>query len=112
EAHVVAVDLERGRIVERLATPAGPRSIQSIGPRAAVVAHTATGRVSILEAGPLHVRAVLDGFAEPRYTAASADLRHAYVTDSGRGEVVVVDILGQLRRPRDARRLRRGRRDR
>jgi DNA-binding beta-propeller fold protein YncE len=92
EAHVVAVDLERGRVAERLSTLPGPRSIQSVGPRTAVVAHTASGRVSLVEAGPLRVRAVLDGFAEPRYTAASADLRHAYVTDSGRGEVVAVDL--------------------
>src|SRR4051794_27654213 len=77
EAHVVAVDLERGRIAERLPTLPGPRSIQRVGRRSAVVAHTASGRVSIVEAAPLRVRAVLDGFAEPRYTAASADLRHA-----------------------------------
>jgi len=93
EAHVVAVDLERGRIAERLPTVAGPRSIQSVGPRTAVVAHTASGRVTILEAGPLRVRAVLGGFAQPRYTAGSEDSRYAYVTDSGRGEVVAVDVV-------------------
>ena len=35
----------------------------------AVVAHTATGRLTVLHAPTLRVRGVVDGFGEPRYTA-------------------------------------------
>ena len=43
EAAIVAVDLSNGEIHARLKTPAGPRSIESIGERAALVAHTEGG---------------------------------------------------------------------
>jgi hypothetical protein len=93
ESRVVAVDPRGARIVGRLATLPGPRSIESVGPRFAVVAHTRHGAVSIVETGPLRVRHVLRGFAEPRYTAAHPDGRHAFVTDSKRGDVSTVDVL-------------------
>jgi DNA-binding beta-propeller fold protein YncE len=93
ESRVVAVDPRTGRIVERLATLPGPRSIESVGRRFAVVAHTRHGAVSIVETAPLRVRHVLRGFVEPRYTAAHPDGRHAFVTDSKRGDVSTVDVL-------------------
>jgi DNA-binding beta-propeller fold protein YncE len=93
ESHIAAVDLSSGRIVHRLPTLAGPRSIETVGGSTAVVAHTTGGAVSIVEAAPLRVRDVIRGFKEPRYTAAAADPRHAYVSDSGLGEVVVIDVL-------------------
>jgi len=40
------------------------------------------------------VRRVLRGFEQPRYTAIAPDGRHAYVTDSGAGEIAVVDLVG------------------
>ncbi len=91
EAHVVAVRLADGRVHSRIETLAGPRSIQAVGNQA-VVAHTAAGAVSIVDGAQLRVRHVIEGFAEPRYTAGSPDGRLAYVTDSGSGEVVVVDV--------------------
>ena len=36
---------------------------------------------------------MLRGFVEPRYTAAAHDGRHAFVTDSGRVELVTVDVV-------------------
>jgi DNA-binding beta-propeller fold protein YncE len=39
------------------------------------------------------VRHVIDGFGEPRYTAAAPDGRHAFVTDSGRAELATVDVV-------------------
>ena len=44
EAEIVAVDLSNGEIHRRLKTPADPRSIESIGETAALVAHTEGGR--------------------------------------------------------------------
>lgn len=91
EAHVVAVELESGRIRARIPTRPGPRSIERVG-GTAVVAHTDQGAVSLLDGSSLAVRHVLDGFEEPRYTAASRDGRTAFVTDSGRVDVATVDV--------------------
>jgi hypothetical protein len=91
EAHVAAVRLTDGGIQRTIATLAGPRSIETVG-RTAVVAHTAGGAVTLVDGPDLRARRVLRGFAEPRYTAAGADGRLAYVTDSKNGEVVVVDV--------------------
>jgi DNA-binding beta-propeller fold protein YncE len=93
EAHVVAIGLASGRIRRRLHTLDGPRSIQSGRDGTAVVAHTAMGAISLLAGSPLHVRRVLRGFVEPRYTVIAPNGRHAFVTDSGGGEVVVVDLV-------------------
>jgi DNA-binding beta-propeller fold protein YncE len=92
ESHVVAVELSTGRVWRRLATAPGPRSIETVAGNGAVIAHTAIGAVSIVDAGSLSVRAVLRGFDAPRYTAVDAAGRYAYVTDSGRGDLAVVDL--------------------
>jgi hypothetical protein len=92
EAHVVALDLATGRVVARIPTLSGPRSIESIRSTWAVIAHTAQGRVSLLHAPTLRVRRVVDGFGEPRYTAARAADNLAFVTDSALHRVVAVAI--------------------
>ena len=93
ESHVVAVDVSSGRVVRRLRTPADPRSIESIGVVGALVAHTAGGRMSLIDSD-LRVHPVAGSFEAPRYTAVSPDYPHpfAYVTDSAREELVVVDV--------------------
>lgn len=93
ESRVAVVELSTGRIVRSIPTLAGPRSVESVSGRMAVVAHTAHGAVSLVHGPSLTVRAVLHGFSEPRYTAAHPDGRHAYVSDSKRGEVVAVDVV-------------------
>jgi sugar lactone lactonase YvrE len=94
EAHVVAASLADGRVVARLRTPPGPRSIESGPGGHAVVAHTSEGLLSLLDTSGRRprLRRVLDGVAVPRYTAMGPDGRTAYVTDSERGEIVVVDL--------------------
>jgi DNA-binding beta-propeller fold protein YncE len=57
----------------------------------AVVAHTEHGVVTLLDAATSRIRAELEAFAEPRYTAVHPKLPLAYVTDSVREEVVVVN---------------------
>jgi DNA-binding beta-propeller fold protein YncE len=91
ESNVVAVSLARERVVREIATPSDPRSIEAVG-NDAVVGHTGAGVVTIIDGATLRVRRVLDGFAEPRYTVSAGDGRHAYVTDSGRQELVVLDV--------------------
>jgi DNA-binding beta-propeller fold protein YncE len=93
ESRIAAVELSTGRVYRSIPTLPGPRSVESVGGRMAVVAHTAHGAVSLVHGPSLEVRAVLRGFAEPRYTAAHQDGRHAYVTDSERGEVVALDVV-------------------
>jgi len=92
ESHVVAVELATGRRLRTIPTPAGPRSIERVG-EVAVIGHTEEGVVSILDAASLRVRRVVHGFSEPRYTAASPEGRYAFVSDSGRGAVVVLDVV-------------------
>jgi DNA-binding beta-propeller fold protein YncE len=93
ESRVAVVELSTGRVVRSISTLPGPRSVESVSGRMAVVAHTAHGAVSLVHGPSLTVRAVLRGFSEPRYTAAHPDGRHAYVSDSKRGEVVAVDVV-------------------
>jgi len=92
QAHVVEVALASGRVRGRLRTLEGPRSIESGAGGVAVVAHTSLGAVSLLEGRPVRVRRVLRGFSQPRYTAIAPGARHAFVTDSGTGELAVLDL--------------------
>ena len=94
EAAIVAVDLSNGEIHARLRTPAGPRSIESIGERAALVAHTEGGRLSLVDSR-LRVRPIVGDFGAPRYSAVSPGRRLAYVTDSERQQVAVVELGGR-----------------
>ena len=93
EAHVVVVGLDRGQVRRRLATVEDPRSIESGPGGHVVVAHPASGCVSLLTMRPARVRRVLRGLGAPRYTAIAPDGGHAFVSDGARGELVVVDLV-------------------
>jgi len=92
EGLVAAVSLTSGLVVRRVATRDRPRSIEGRGTGPAVVAHTSEGAVTLLEGRPPRVRRVLHGFGQPRYTAVAPGGRHAFVTDSGHGELAVIDL--------------------
>ncbi len=89
EERLSVVDLHSFRIVGSIATLPDPRSIETVGTRA-VVCHTAVGAVSVVDRD--RVLHVVRGFVEPRYTAAHPDGTHAFVTDSGRSGVTVLDV--------------------
>lgn len=91
ESHVVVLELRTGRVLERIRTGPGPRSIEAVRQTIAVVAHTEHGVVSLLDATTGRLRAEVEGFAAPRYTAVLPGGSYAYVTDSEREEVVVLD---------------------
>jgi hypothetical protein len=93
EARLAVVDLGSFRVIHSIQTHPDPRAVELVGDRA-VVCHTAVGLLSIVEGH--RVRHVLRGFTEPRYVAAHPDGRHAFVTDSGRGGVVAVDVVRGL----------------
>jgi DNA-binding beta-propeller fold protein YncE len=109
DSHIAVLDLHSGDVVERVPTVTGPRSIESVHGEAAVVGHTAVGVVSILSTeGGVALRAELDRFDEPRYTAVHPRARLAYVTDSAREEVVTLDtdrarVVARARVPGPAR---------
>ncbi len=91
ESHVVVLDLDTAGIVRRIRTGPAPRSIESVHDRIAVVAHTEHGVVTLLDAATSRIRGQLDEFEAPRYTAVHPRHALAYVTDSAREEIVVLD---------------------
>jgi len=93
ESRVAVVELSSGRILRSILTLPGPRSVESVAGKIGVVCHTAHGAVSLIDGATLRMRHVLKGFDEPRYTAAAPNGRHAFVSDSGRHEVVTIDVL-------------------
>ncbi len=107
ESRLALVDLGSFRVRRSIRTAPDPRAIELVGGRA-VVCHTAVGAVSIVgRDGVLHV---LRGLVEPRYAVAHPDGRHAFVTDSGRSSVSLVDVaagrlLGRVKLPGWARHL-------
>lgn len=88
ESRLAVVDLRTLRVVGSIPTLADPRSVERVG-NVALVCHTAEGALSIVDRS--RVRHVVRGFVEPRYTAAHPDGIHAFVTDSGRSSVSIVD---------------------
>ncbi|HWJ32342.1 MAG TPA: hypothetical protein VNR59_08385 [Gaiellaceae bacterium] len=101
ESRLSVVDLRTLRISGSIATLGDPRSIERVGD-VAVVCHTAEGALSVVDR--TRVRHVVRGLVEPRYTAAHPDGVHAFVTDSGRSSVVLVDtrhgtVVGRVSLP-------------
>ncbi|MHB8470339.1 MAG: YncE family protein [Gaiellaceae bacterium] len=92
ESHVAVVDLAHGTVVRRIETLPSPFSVERVA-GTAVVAHTVSGRVTVLDGRRLAVKHVVAGFGEPRYTADAGDGRHAFVSDAGLAELVTVDVL-------------------
>jgi DNA-binding beta-propeller fold protein YncE len=89
ESRLAVVDLATFGVVRSIPTLPDPRSVELVG-RRAVVCHTATGAVSIVDGS--RVLHVLRDFVEPRYVAAHPDGVHAFVTDSGRSGVAAIDV--------------------
>ena len=92
EDQVVVLDPSTARTLGRVPTAPGPRSIEAVDSRLAVVAHTHIGRVSVVDAAERVVRSEIGDFAAPRYTAVHPSRRIAYVTDSMAAEVVGLDV--------------------
>jgi len=98
ESHVVVLNAMTARTVARIETGPGPRSIESVLDRTAIVAHTEHGVVSLIDVRSLAVRAELEAFESPRYTCVRETKRDAgmpelaYVTDSASEEVVTLDV--------------------
>ncbi len=92
ESHVAVVDLGTKRVVRRIRTGPGPRSIESVHDRLAVVGHSDHGVVTVLDVATSRIRAELDRFEAPRYAAVHPRRPLAYLTDSTAEELVVLDV--------------------
>jgi Cytochrome D1 heme domain len=92
EAQLIVLELPGLRRLRVIPTMPLPRAIERVG-NVAVVAHSEVGVVTLVDGATLRATKVLRGFGEPRYAAASHGGRYAYLTDSGTGEVVVLDVL-------------------
>jgi DNA-binding beta-propeller fold protein YncE len=93
ESQVVLVELGAGKTIARIQTARGPRSIEAVHGRTAVVAHTEHGLVTLIDAASRRIRSELDGFASPRYAAVHPSTDLVYITDSVAEEVVTVDAV-------------------
>jgi DNA-binding beta-propeller fold protein YncE len=92
ESHVVVLDLGSRKVVRRIRTGPGPRSIESVHDRLAVVGHSEHGVVTVLDVATSRIRAELDRFEVPRYAAVHPRQPFAYVTDSAAEQLVVLDV--------------------
>ena len=90
ESSIVAVDLSSGRVERRIPTPSDPRSIENVGGGSALVAHTALGRLTLVDSR-LRVHDIEGELGAPRYAAGSTG-RYAYVSDSAQEVIAVVDV--------------------
>jgi len=92
ESHLVAVSADSGLVLKRIATAPGPRSIEAGSFGQALVAHTGHGRLTVFDTADLGVVGEIGGLGEPRYAAMHPSERLAYVSDSKRRTIVVVDL--------------------
>jgi YVTN family beta-propeller protein len=88
---LVAVELSSGKVLRRVSLPADPQNV-AVGDRTVVVVSTGAGAVTLLAERSLRILKVFRGFADPHIVAASRSRRLAYVTDDGRGELVVIGL--------------------
>ena len=108
DARLAVVDVHGGRVVRFISCSPDPRSIERVAPQRALVCHTAAGVLSVVDGRSYSIARIVREFREPRYSAAHPDGRHAFVTDSGTGELVAVDhasgtTLGRVKLPEWAR---------
>lgn len=91
EDRLVAVNLERRRVVGRLRVADGPHNVAaSQDGRHVVVTSPPAGRITIVDGRSLRVRRVLAGFGSPHDVEILGG--YAYATDEARGQLVVVDL--------------------
>ncbi|MDQ2983891.1 MAG: YncE family protein [Actinomycetota bacterium] len=90
---LLVVDLPSGHIRKRLRMPADPQNVET-GARDAVVVSPRAGAVTLVGVPSLRVRKIFRGFASPHITLVLPPPhdRLAYVTDDGRGQLVVIDL--------------------
>lgn len=92
---LVAVDLERRKVVARIRVADGPHNVSasSAGSRPVLVTSPPAGQVTLVSARTRRVVAVFRGLASPHDVELSGDARYAYVTEEGAGRIAVLDLV-------------------
>jgi YVTN family beta-propeller protein len=88
---LVAVELSSGKLLRRVSVPADPQNV-AVGDGVVIVVSTDAGAVTLLDERSLKTLTVFRGFADPHIVTVSSGGRLAYVTDDGRGELVVIGV--------------------
>jgi DNA-binding beta-propeller fold protein YncE len=92
ENRLLTVDLRTGKILARIALPAGPEYVAA-EPGLVVVTSPRAGGVTLLGGSErLRVQHVFGGFAAPDIVAISPDGEYAYVADDPRGQLAVIRL--------------------
>lgn len=89
-SQVVGVDVTTGKVVARVRVPPGPRDVTSYGARHLLVVSPQAGAVTLVDAFRGRVLKVWRSFGRPVGVATGAE--QAYVADSERSEVAVIDL--------------------
>jgi YVTN family beta-propeller protein len=88
---LVAVELSSGKLLRRVSLPADPQNV-AVGDGVVIVVSTRAGAVTLLDEPSLKTLRVFRGFADPHIVTVSRGGHLAYVTDDGRGELVVIGL--------------------
>ena len=92
ENALLAVSLQDGRIIRRVALPADPENIEVGNGGTAVLMSTKAGAVTLLDWRSLRVIKTLRGFRAPHIAAKAADGEWVYVTDDATGMLSVIQL--------------------
>lgn len=90
-SQLVAVDLTTGRVVGRIRMPSGPRNVAATGDlRFLLVTSPRAGTVTVVDSFTQRIVKTFRGFGHPNDVAVESN--YAYVTDSRRGQLVVIEL--------------------
>jgi DNA-binding beta-propeller fold protein YncE len=95
ENALLAVSLEDGRVLRRVALPADPENVVADFGVTAVVVSARGHAVSLLDWRSLRVIKVLRDFGEPHLAAVTRDGKWAYVTDDARGQLATIKLASK-----------------
>jgi DNA-binding beta-propeller fold protein YncE len=95
ENSLLAISLDDGHLLRRVALPADPENIiAGVGVTAVVV--SARGHaVTLLDWRTLKVLKVLSGFGAPHLAAVAPNGKWVYVTDDARGQLVTIELASR-----------------
>lgn len=91
-SHVAVVEPASGRITRRIATASRPRSIETMSGNTALVAHSELGRCTLIDLAAGSATLLHATFGEPRYAALHPAGEYAFVSDSGRRQIAVIEL--------------------
>ena len=95
ENSLLAVSLDDGSLLRRLALPADPENVVVGAGVTAIVVSARGHAVTLLDWRTLNALKVLRDFGAPHLAAVAPDGRWAYVTDDARGQLVTIALASR-----------------